>query len=165
VLPLVRISRRNSYVSIKNWNAEALLDNKSPKTGALFRNTLYNNIINSAMFKYIKIKFGKLLSSPTTHLWRRRRDRIYSSYSFTASALDTHLVSGERHAPAELYFGERTPGTHCTGGWVGFRAGVDAEDRGEILLPLLGIEPRSPGRPVRSQILYWMSYPVLLGNC
>jgi hypothetical protein len=29
--------------------------------------------------------------------------------------------------------GERTPGTHCTGGWVGFRAGLDTEARGKIL--------------------------------
>jgi hypothetical protein len=29
----------------------------------------------------------------------------------------------------------------------------------ENFLPLLGIEPRSPGRPVRSQTLYWLSYP------
>jgi hypothetical protein len=28
-------------------------------------------------------------------------------------------VSGQRHAPAALCPGERTPGTHCTGGWVG----------------------------------------------
>jgi hypothetical protein len=79
---------------------------------------------------------------------------MYSSCSFTTSALDPHLVSGQRHAPAELYLRERPPGTHCTGGWVGPSAGVDAEDRGEILLPLPGIEPRSPGRPVRSQILH-----------
>jgi hypothetical protein len=25
--------------------------------------------------------------------------------------------------------GERNPGTHCTGGWVGLRAGLDTEDR------------------------------------
>jgi hypothetical protein len=29
--------------------------------------------------------------------------------------------------------GERTPGTHCTGGWVGPRAGLDTEARGKIL--------------------------------
>jgi hypothetical protein len=40
-------------------------------------------------------------------------------------------VSGQRHAPAALYPGERTPGTHCTGGWVGPRAGLDAEARRE----------------------------------
>jgi hypothetical protein len=42
-------------------------------------------------------------------------------------------VSGQRHAPAALTLGERTPGTHCTGGWVGPRAGLDTEDRGKIL--------------------------------
>jgi hypothetical protein len=38
-------------------------------------------------------------------------------------------VSGQRHAPAAIY----TPGTHCTGGWVGLRAGLDTEARGKIL--------------------------------
>jgi hypothetical protein len=37
-----------------------------------------------------------------------------SSYSFLTSALDGG-VSGQRHAPAALWPGERTPGTHCTG--------------------------------------------------
>jgi hypothetical protein len=40
------------------------------------------------------------------------------------------VVSGQRHAPAP---GERTPGTHCTGGWVGPRAGLDIEVRGKSL--------------------------------
>jgi hypothetical protein len=39
------------------------------------------------------------------------------------------------------------------------RAGLDKEDRGKNPLPLPGIEPRSPGRPVRSQTLYCLSYP------
>jgi len=33
-------------------------------------------------------------------------------------------VRGHRHAPAGLYSRER-PRTHCTGGWVGPRAGMD----------------------------------------
>ena len=33
-------------------------------------------------------------------------------------------VSGQQHTLAELYPQER-PGTHCTGGWVGPRAGLD----------------------------------------
>jgi hypothetical protein len=40
---------------------------------------------------------------------------------------------------------------------VGPRAGLDTEDtefQGKILLSLSGIEPRSPGCPVRSQALY-----------
>jgi hypothetical protein len=67
-------------------------------------------------------------------------------------------VSGQRHAPAALCPGERTPDTPWTGGWVGPRAGLDTEVGGKNPLPLSGIEPRSPGRPVRSQTLYWLSY-------
>jgi hypothetical protein len=37
-------------------------------------------------------------------------------------------VSGQRHAPAELYPRERTPGIH----WVGPRAGLDAGARRKI---------------------------------
>jgi hypothetical protein len=33
-------------------------------------------------------------------------------------------VRGQCHAPAAIYPRER-PGTHCTGGWVGPRAGLD----------------------------------------
>jgi hypothetical protein len=68
-------------------------------------------------------------------------------------------VSGQHHAPAALCPRERTPGTHCTGGWVGLRVGLVTEVRGKIILPLPGIEPRSPSRPVRSQTLYRLSYP------
>jgi hypothetical protein len=54
--------------------------------------------------------------------------------------------------------GERTPGTHCTGGWVGPRSGLDTKAKRNILSPLLEIEPQSPGRSARSQALYWLSY-------
>ena len=43
--------------------------------------------------------------------------------------------------------------THCTGGWVGPRAGLDGGKSGPT-----GI--LSPGRPARSQSLYRLSYPV-----
>jgi hypothetical protein len=85
--------------------------------------------------------------------WKRLGEMKYSSYSFSTSALDggewSALCPGRAFTP-----GERTPGTHCTGDWVGPRAGLDTEDRGKILSPLPGIEPRSPGRPARSQTLY-----------
>jgi hypothetical protein len=74
-------------------------------------------------------------------------ERRYSSYSFLTSELDG--VGGQRHAPAALY-----PGAHCTGGWVSPRAGLVTEATGEILSPLPGIEPPSPGRPARSWTLY-----------
>jgi hypothetical protein len=51
---------------------------------------------------------------------------------------------------------ERTPGTHCTGGWVGPRAGLDVKARGKILCLCRG---SNPSRPVRSQTQNWLSYP------
>jgi hypothetical protein len=58
--------------------------------------------------------------------------------------------------------GERTPGIHCTGGWVCPRAGLDAEARRKILCPCRG---SNPSRPVRSQTLYWLSYPGYYVSC
>jgi hypothetical protein len=75
-------------------------------------------------------------------------------------------VSGQRHAPAALYPPwERTPGTYCTGGWVGRRAGLNTEARVKILSPLPGIEPQSPGRPDRSHALYRQWSSLLALNC
>jgi hypothetical protein len=56
--------------------------------------------------------------------------------------------------PTSLYSRER-PGTHCIGGCVGPRAGLDG--CGKSRPPLTGI--RSPGRPARSESLYRLSYP------
>jgi hypothetical protein len=61
-------------------------------------------------------------------------------------------MTGQRHAPAAFYSRER-PGTYCTGGWVGPRAGWT---RAENLAPT-GI--RSPDRPARSESLYRLGYP------
>jgi hypothetical protein len=52
--------------------------------------------------------------------------------------------------------GERPPGTHWTGGWVGPGAGLDAEARRKILCLCRG---SNPDRPVRSQTLYSLSCP------
>ena len=50
--------------------------------------------------------------------------------------------------PRPLYPRER-PGTHCTGGWVGHKAGLDGCGKSR---PLTGI--RSPDRLARSESLY-----------
>jgi hypothetical protein len=50
-------------------------------------------------------------------------------------------VSGQHHAPAALYPRGKDPGTHCTGDWVGPRAGLDTEARGKILCPRRGSNP------------------------
>jgi hypothetical protein len=81
-----------------------------------------------------------------------------SPYSFSISELDGGEWSASRPGRS-LAPGKGLPGTHCTGGWLGPRAGLDTKTRGKILLPLLGIEPRSLGRQARSQTLYWLSYP------
>jgi len=60
-------------------------------------------------------------------------------------------VGGEPHAPAALYPRERH-GTHCTGGWVGPRAGQDGRK--------ISSQPTfDPGPSSRSQSLYRLSYP------
>jgi hypothetical protein len=62
------------------------------------------------------------LSSPTNAMEALGEGK-YGSYSFTTSALDG--VSGQHHSPAALYPVEMAHGTHCTGGWVGPRRGLD----------------------------------------
>jgi hypothetical protein len=85
--------------------------------------------------------------------WRRLGERMYSSYSFSTSALDGGEWSASR--PGRAFTpGERTLGAHCTGGWVGLRAGLDTEARGKILCPCRG---SNPDHPVRSQTLYCLS--------
>jgi hypothetical protein len=68
-------------------------------------------------------------------------------------------VSGQRHALTALYpWGKdtryplyrRLGGPQSRSGHRGYRKNP---------LPLPGIEHRSPGHPVRSQTLYWLSYP------
>ena len=53
---------------------------------------------------------------------------------------------GSRHAPAARYPWER-PGTHCTGGWVGPRAGLDRCGKSR---PPPGFDPRTV-QPVASR--------------
>jgi hypothetical protein len=73
--------------------------------------------------------------------------------------LTSALVGGEWPASRPCHFipGERAPGTHWIGGWVGPRAGLDDEKRKFLTLP--GLEPRILGRPARSQSLYRLRYP------
>jgi hypothetical protein len=68
----------------------------------------------------------------------------YGSTLSLTSALDG--VGGKRHAPAALPPGQR-PGTHCTGGWVGPRAGLDCCGK---MSPPPGFDPRTV-QPVASR--------------
>jgi hypothetical protein len=70
---------------------------------------------------------------------------------FLTSALDGGEWSASR--PGRFTPGEKTPGNHWTGVWVGPRASLDdVEKRTFFTLP--GLELRLLGSPVRSQSLY-----------
>jgi hypothetical protein len=97
----------------------------------------------------------KVKNGPATRHGGALCERRYSSYSFLTSALEGGEWSASRPGRA-LSPAERALGTHCIGGWVGPRAGLDAETRRKIFC--LCLESK-PGRPVRSQTLYWLSYP------
>jgi hypothetical protein len=86
------------------------------------------------------IKKGKAVP---LHAMKVLGGRRYSSYSFSTSALDGGEWSTSRPGRA-FTSGERIPGTHCTGGWVGPRSGLDTEARGKILCPRRGSNPDRP---------------------
>jgi hypothetical protein len=102
------------------------------------------------MSSYISIKLKA--NAVPLHAMETWEERMYSSYSFSTSALDGGVWSASRTGRASP--GERTPVNHCTGGGVGPRAGLDTDAREKILSLLPGIEPVSPGRPARSQTPY-----------
>jgi hypothetical protein len=50
-------------------------------------------------------------------------------------------VSGQLHNPDRFTPTESAPGTHCIGGWVRPRAGLDAVEKRKNSQPLPGLEP------------------------
>jgi hypothetical protein len=59
-------------------------------------------------------------------------------------------VSNQLHALAALPEGKQLLGTHCIGGWLGPRTGVDVVDKRRISSLPPGIESGFLGRPVDS---------------
>jgi hypothetical protein len=68
-------------------------------------------------------------------------------------------VSGHPHAPAALNLRGKDPRYPLDRSFGGPKSGQETEARGKVLSLLPVIDPRSPGRPSRSQTLYWLSYP------
>jgi hypothetical protein len=101
-----------------------------------------------------KVKVKKKCCVATRHAGSKGERRIAPTYSWHQHYMG---VSGQHHALAALYRRERTLGTHWIAGWLGFRAGLDTEARGKTLCLCQG---SSPGHPVSSQTLYWLSYPI-----
>ena len=63
-------------------------------------------------------------------------------------------MDGELHAPAALPPGKR-PGTHCTGDWVGPKAGMDGCEKSRP--PMLGFDPL-PVQPVGKSVILLNPY-------
>jgi hypothetical protein len=85
-----------------------------------------------------------------------REERMCSSNSLKTSAL--HGVSGQLYVPAALVPREG-PSIRIVqeAGWAPDPVWKQRLEKN--LFPPPGIEPRSPGPPVRSQTLYWLSNP------
>ena len=66
------------------------------------------------------------------------------------------VVRCQRHAPAVFYPRER-PGNHCTGGWMGVRAGLDRCGKSRPP-PHPGFDPRTV-QPVASRYTNWATRP------
>jgi len=62
------------------------------------------------------------------------------------------------NATPRPFFPQERQGTHCTGGWVNPRAGLD----GAEYLATIGI--RFPDRPARSESVNQLSYPAPVEN-
>jgi hypothetical protein len=101
-------------------------------------------------FKQTSVTPSTFLKVKQSHNTRRRcrGKRKYGSYSFTTSALDGGEWSVSRP-------GRVLPPGKGLPVFLGQEAGwaSEPEARGKILSPLPGIEPLSPGCPVRSQTL------------
>jgi hypothetical protein len=95
--------QRARHLSKLNINASA------PNHGCSLLPCRFLSLLQHA--RKIKVKQSHYTPS------RRLREMEYSSYSFTTSALDGSEWSASR--PGRALPRESTPGTHCTGVWVG----------------------------------------------
>jgi hypothetical protein len=98
--------------------------------GSFFIDKHYNSFTFRQRAQYL-LDIPKKAKQSRYKLWWRLGERRYSSNSFLTLALDGGKWSASRPE-------ERTPGTHCSVGWVGLRAGLDTEVRRKILCPCLG---------------------------
>jgi hypothetical protein len=90
---------------------------------------------------FTKNKEKKEKQSRYTPWWGLGGEK-YSSYSLLTSALDGGEWSESR--PDCVCPWEKTSGTHCTGGWVGPRAGLHTEVSEKIPCPCRGSNPVRP---------------------
>jgi hypothetical protein len=108
----------------------------------------YARPVTQQFFTNDVMLFSPIRYSVTTHLWRRLGERMYSSYSFATSALDGGEWSASH--PGRALPPEKGPPVPIVqeAGWAS--EPVWTQRLEEKSLPLPGIEPHSPGRPVCS---------------
>jgi hypothetical protein len=93
-----------------------------------------NVFVSLGASHFVLVPKCRFLSNPATRHGGAWGERRYSSYPFWTSALDGGEWSASRPGLA-FTPGERTDGTHCTGGSVGHRAGLGTEATEKILCP------------------------------
>jgi hypothetical protein len=112
------------------------------------------------LFNYLHMLYIFFPATRHGGAWGKRR---YSSYSFSTSALDGGEWSASRPGRAlppgrTLPPGKRPPVPIVQeAGWAPEPIWTQKIEEKSFAPP--EIEPRSPGRPVRSQTLYCLSYP------
>ena len=100
--------------------------------------------------EYVERKFHPRTGHEGIHM-----EYIYSSTRSLSSALDGSGWLTSR--PGRFTPGR--PGTHCTGGWLGARSGLDRREKSHPT----GIQ--SPDRPARNQSLHRLSYLGPVPHC
>jgi hypothetical protein len=88
-----------------------------------------------------------------------RREGVWGSGCIDSHFLDLGnswrwMVS---FTPRSLYSREKASGTHCIGGWMDPKAGLDDTEKWKFFT-LPGLELRLLGRPARSKSLYRLRY-------
>jgi hypothetical protein len=81
----------------------------------------YDGYVEASMQGYSKVSVGPFI--------RVHYDGLLESF------MQGFNKASKYTPPAALCPGERSPGTHCTGGWVGPRSSLDTEVGGKILCP------------------------------
>jgi hypothetical protein len=77
-------------------------------------------------------------------------------YLHTLLTCALEVIEWSPSRPGHFTLGELVPITHCIGGWVVLRAGLDAVTKRKNPRPWW---KSNPGLPAHSQSLYWLSYP------
>jgi hypothetical protein len=122
-----RNSCRNPMVRMTPWITQLRLQKSNP--GRLTRSRTLHCVIpgHTTLSIILRRNKDKGKVGPLHAMDGACGERRYSSYSLTSA-----LEGGEWSVsmkPRPRF----TPGTHCTVGWVGPRAGMDAESREKIL--------------------------------